>query len=75
MGADAVTELINVMGLGHMDQDMFVEAVRCCAIRNAMVADYAGKRFVPAEGAAGDVVKAGVETSHLPSTAIYGLGA
>ena len=33
VGADTVTEFANIMGLGHMDQDTFLAAVRCDAIR------------------------------------------
>ena len=29
VGADTVTEFANIMGLGHMDQDTFLAAVRC----------------------------------------------
>ena len=72
VGADTVTEFANAMGLGHMDQDTFLAAVRCYAIRKELVADYAGKRFVPAGPVDYDVVNAGDETNRPPSPAIQG---
>ena len=48
VGADTVTEFANIMGLGHVDQDTFLAAARCYAIRKELLADYAEKRFVPA---------------------------
>ena len=70
-----VTEFANAMGLGHMDQDTFLAAVRCSAIRKELVADYAGKRFVPAGTVDYDVVTAGDETKRPPSPAVQGLSA
>ena len=46
VGADTVMEFANIMGLGHMDQDTFLAAVRCYAIRKELLADFAGKMFV-----------------------------
>ena len=74
-GADTVTEFTNAMGLGHMDQDMFLAAVGCYLVRKEMVADYVGKRFVPAGAADNDVINAGAETSRPPSLAMQGLSA
>ena len=75
VGADTVTEFANTMGLGHMDQDMFLAAVRCYAIRKELVADYARKRFVPAGPVDYDVVNAEKETNWPPSLAMQGLSA
>ena len=75
VGADTVTDFANTMGLGHMDQKMFLAAVRCYAVWKELVADYAGKRFMPAGAAENDVVNAGAETSHPPSPAMQGLSA
>ena len=38
VGADRVTEFANIMGLGHMDHDTFLAAVRCYAIRKEILA-------------------------------------
>ena len=75
VGADTVTEFTNVMGLGHMDQDTFLAAVRCYAIRKELLADYAGKGFVPARPADYDVVTADSEDRRPPSPAGLGLSA
>ena len=75
MGADTVTEFPNAMGLGHMDQDTLLAAVRCYAIRKELVADYPGKRFVPTGPVDYDVVSAGGETNRPPSPAMQGLSA
>ena len=75
VGAHTVTEFANAMGLGHMDQDMFLAAVRSYAVRKELVADYAGKRFVPGGAAEADVANAGAETSRPPSPAMQGLSA
>ena len=52
---------------------MFLAAVRCYAVRKELVADYAGKRFVPVGAAESDVINAGAETSRLPSPAMQGV--
>ena len=75
VGADTVTEFANVMGLGHMDQDTFLAALRCYAIRKELVADYAGKRFVPAGPVNYNVVTADSEAKRLPSPTEQGLSA
>ena len=72
VGANTVTEFANIMGLGHMDQDTFLAAVRCCAIQKELLADYAGKRFVPAGTVDYDVVTAGSEDKRPPSPAGQG---
>ena len=77
VGADTVTEFIiiiiiiiaNIMGPGHMDQDTFLAAVRCYAMRKEPLADYAGKRFVPSGPLDYDVVTADSEDKRLPSRA------
>ena len=73
LGADTVTEFANIMGLGHMDQDTFLAAVRCYAIRKELLADYAGKRFMPAGPVDYDVVTADSEDKRRPSPAGQGL--
>ena len=75
VGADTVTEIANSMGLGHMDHDMFLAAVRCFAVWKELVADYAVQRFVPAGAAKNDVVNTGAETGRLVSPAMQGLRA
>ena len=67
VGADTVTEFANIMGLGHMDQDTFLPAVRCYAIRKELLADYAPKRFVPAGTADYEVIIAEGEDKRPPS--------
>ena len=57
------------MGLGHVDQDTFLAAVRCYAIRKELLADYAGKRFVLAGLVDYDVVTADSEDKRPPSPA------
>ena len=75
VGADTVTEFANIMGLGHMDQDTFLAAVRCYAIRKELLADYAGKRFVLAGPVDYEVVAADSEGKRPPSPARQGLSA
>ena len=71
VGAGTVTEFANIMGVGHMDQDTFLAAVRCYAIRKELLANYAGKRFVPA----GPMDYADSEDKQPPSPAGQGLSA
>ena len=73
VGADTVTEFANIMGLGHIDQDTFLAAVRCYAIRKELLADYAGKRFVPTGPMDYDVVTSDSEDKRPPSPAGQGL--
>ena len=69
LGAEPVTQFANIMGLGHVDQDTFLAAVRCYAIQKELLADYAGKRSVPAEPVDYDVVTADREDKRPPSPA------
>ena len=73
--ADTVTEFANIMGLGHMDRDTFLAAVRRYALRKELLADYAGKRFVLAGPVDYDVVTADGEDWRPPSPAGQGLSA
>ena len=73
--ADTVTEFANIMGLGHMAQDTFLAAMRCCAIRRELLADYARKRFIPAGTADYEVVTAEGEDKRPPSPTGQGLSA
>ena len=75
VGADTVTEVANIMGLGYMDQDTFVTAVRCHAIRRELLADYAQRRFVPAGVTSYEVVAAEGEDKRPPSPTGQGLSA
>ena len=75
VGADTVTEFTNIMGLGYMDQDTFLAAVRCYAIRKVLLANYAGKRFVLAGPVDYEVVMADSEDKRPPSPAGQGLSA
>ena len=67
VGAYTVTEFANIMGLGHMDEDTFLAAVRCYAIRNELFADYARKTFVPVGTADDELIKAEGEDKRPPS--------
>ena len=73
VGVDTVTEFANIMGLGHMDQETFLAAIRCYAIRKELLANYAGKRFVSARPGDYDVVTADSEDKRPPSSAGQGL--
>ena len=75
VGADTVTEFANVMGLGHMDQDTFLTAVRCYALRRELLADYAHRRFVLARVTDYEVVAAGEVDDRPTSPTGQGLSA
>ena len=75
MGADTVREFANIMGLGHMDQDTFLAAVRCYVVRKELLPDYARKRFVLAGHVDYDMVTTDSEDKRPPSPAGQGLSA
>ena len=75
VGADTVTEFANVMGLGHMEPDTFLTAVRCYAMCRELLADYVQRRFVPAGVTDYEVVAAEGEDKRPPSPTGQGLSA
>ena len=69
-----ITDFASTMGPGHMGTELFLVAVRCYFMRKRLMADYAGKRFVPEGDEAGGVVNAGMETSRPPPPPAAGFG-
>ena len=69
VGAHTVTGFADIMGLEHMDQDTLLAALWCYAIRKELLADCAGKRFVPARTVDYEVITAEGEDKRPPSPA------
>ena len=73
VGADVVSEFAGQIGVGHLDKNTFLTALRCYAIRKGLVPDYVNKRFVHDETQGTGQGNAGTEITRPPSPAVGGL--
>ena len=73
VGADVVIDFAGQIGVGHLDKNTFLIALRCYAIRKSLVPDYVNKRFVPDETQGTGQGNAGTEITRPPSPAVGGL--
>ena len=73
VGADVVSEFAGQIGVGHLDKNTFLTALRCYAIRKGLVPDYVNKRFVHDETQVTGQGNAGTEITRPPSPAVGGL--